>query len=164
MPFAEYKIEFSSMVRINLLRQKIQYAQSILTNTLETVATIQVHEETVSNHLRLSSSTRTSFRTELNNISNDLRNFLTTAQKLLALSTDSRSIHEDILSFHKQDLSHRNSIRLTQIAEADSAESRIMASIAERTHQDSRQVRVMTMIALFYLPINLVLSFFSTTL
>lgn len=98
MPFAEYKIEFSSMVRINLLRQKIQYAQSILINTLETVATIRVHEETVSNDLRLSSSTRTSFRAELNNISNDLRNFLTTAQKLLALSTDSRSIVRETLS------------------------------------------------------------------
>lgn len=97
-PFAEFKIEFSSIHWIHHLRQKIQYAQSILTNTLETVATIQAHEDTVSNHLVFSPSARDGFKAEINNISKDLRNFHTTAQRLLALSTDSRSIVRVTLS------------------------------------------------------------------
>ncbi|CEI59928.1 unnamed protein product [Fusarium venenatum] len=157
MPYSKYNIGFSSINRIHHLRKKMLHAQSILSNTSETVVTIRVHEQTASRQFEVPSYTRAEFKAELKNITNDLRNFRTTIQKLLALSLDSRSMHNDIISFQKQELGLSDSMKLTQIAEADSAESQTMASIAKITHNDSRKVRVMTMVALLYLPLNLVL-------
>ncbi|KAG6365617.1 hypothetical protein INS49_007228 [Diaporthe citri] len=39
-----------------------------------------------------------------------------------------------------------------------------MAILADLTYRDSRTMRIATVIAMFYLPANLVMSFFSSTL
>ncbi|KAI1255335.1 hypothetical protein MGN70_003400 [Eutypa lata] len=39
-----------------------------------------------------------------------------------------------------------------------------MATLADKTYQDSRTMRIATLVAMFYLPANLVMSFFSTIL
>lgn len=57
------------MHRIHHLRQKIQHAQSILTNTLQTVATIRAHEQMTKNHLALPFNVRAGFEAEIKNIS-----------------------------------------------------------------------------------------------
>ncbi|CAI4215617.1 unnamed protein product [Parascedosporium putredinis] len=72
--------------------------------------------------------------------------------------------YDDILKFHGQELLVSNGVKLAMIAEEDSAQNKVMASLTEMTHKDSRTVRVMTMIALIYLPANLILAFFSTTI
>jgi hypothetical protein len=52
---------------------------------------------------------------------------------------------------------HSNGFKLAQIAQEGSTDNKLMASLANRTHRDSRIMRIMTLIALFYLPTNLVL-------
>jgi hypothetical protein len=62
-----------------------------------------------------------------------------------------------ILSFRDQELLNMNSAQLKQIAEADQKEKGAIAEIARWTAEDSRNVRVATIIALIYLPASLVM-------
>jgi hypothetical protein len=52
---------------------------------------------------------------------------------------------------------HNNGLRLTQIALADSAETKAIVSLTDKTSQDSRTMRIATVVAMFYLPANLVM-------
>lgn len=65
--------------------------------------------------------------------------------------------HDDILKFHGQELIYHNSMELTKIARAESDETKVVVSLADQTSQDSRIMRIVTIIAMLYLPANLVM-------
>lgn len=65
--------------------------------------------------------------------------------------------YDNILTFRGQELQHENSLKLTQLAQADSVENKDMAILADLTYRDSRTMRIATVIAMFYLPANLVM-------
>jgi hypothetical protein len=65
--------------------------------------------------------------------------------------------YKDILELQKQELLHSNGMKLAQIAQTDSIETSIMVSLADKTAQDSRAMRIAAVIATFYLPANLVI-------
>lgn len=65
--------------------------------------------------------------------------------------------YDDILRLHGRELMHHNSMELTRIAYAQSVETKLMVSLADRTRQDSRTMRIATVIAMLYLPANLVM-------
>lgn len=52
---------------------------------------------------------------------------------------------------------HLNGAKLTQIAQADSIETKVMVSLADATARDSRMMRIATVIAMVYLPASLVM-------
>ncbi|KAI0193438.1 hypothetical protein F4808DRAFT_358368 [Astrocystis sublimbata] len=163
-PYGEYGIGFSSRQQVHALRLKLHHARSILANTLNTIKTIRMHEETIAKLCNLPVPIQQEFQRELGNISTELQNHEQTVQELLSVSQDIGRMYDGVLKYHGQELLHRNSLRLTQIAQNDADENRTMAVLAEKTFHDSRTVRIATVIAMFYLPANLVISFFSTTL
>ncbi|KAI0448271.1 hypothetical protein F5B21DRAFT_510337 [Xylaria acuta] len=57
-----------------------------------------------------------------------------------------------------------NGLQLSQIAQSDSYETKVMAQLADKTYKDSRTMRIATLVAMLYLPANLVMSLFSTSL
>jgi hypothetical protein len=65
--------------------------------------------------------------------------------------------YDNILTFHGQELQHDTSLKLAQLAQADAAGNRDMAVLADLTYKDSRSMRIATAIAMFYLPVNLVM-------
>jgi hypothetical protein len=65
--------------------------------------------------------------------------------------------YDNILIFHGQELQHDTSLKLAHLAQADAAGNRDMAVLADHTHKDSRSMRIATAIAMFYLPVNLVM-------
>lgn len=65
--------------------------------------------------------------------------------------------YSNILTFHGQELQHDTSLKLAYLAQADASGSRDMAVLADLTYKDSRSMRIATAIAMFYLPINLVM-------
>lgn len=65
--------------------------------------------------------------------------------------------YDNILTFRGQELQHENSLKLTQLAQADAVENKDMAILADLTYRDSRTMRIATVIAMFYLPANLVM-------
>ncbi|KAI0549993.1 hypothetical protein F4679DRAFT_544427 [Xylaria curta] len=163
-PYREYGIGFTSRQRVHALRLKLHHAHSILANTLSIIKAIRAHENTAADLCNLSVSIHQDFQRELDNIVSELNNHKQTVQEQLSVSQDIGLMYDGILKYHGQELLHNNSLQLTQIAQNDAHETRTMATLADKTFQDSRTVRIATVIAMFYLPANLVTSFFSTTL
>ncbi|KAF2650289.1 hypothetical protein K491DRAFT_720887 [Lophiostoma macrostomum CBS 122681] len=163
-PYGEFGLDFSSKQQIHNLRRKLFYAQSILANTLDILKTIGSHEKTVARMIGLPPSVRDRFQREIQNLARELRNYMRTTRELLDFSDAIRLMYDDILRFYGQELAHNNGARLTQIAQADSTDTKTIVSLIDKTYQDSHMVRIVTVITLFYLPANLVMSFFSTTL
>ncbi|KAI1125641.1 hypothetical protein F5Y10DRAFT_246502 [Nemania abortiva] len=163
-PYADFGIGFSSKQQVHNLRQKLHHAGSILANTANILTTIKSHEEATAKLCKITPSTHQYFQRELRNMSGELKNYKQTVQELLSVADDISQMYDDILKYHGQELLHNNGLKLTHIAQMDSYETKTMAFLASRTHQDSRTMRIATVIAMFYLPANLVASFFSTTL
>ncbi|KAL2815795.1 hypothetical protein BDW59DRAFT_153601 [Aspergillus cavernicola] len=162
--YGEFGVDFSSKQSINLLRRKLRHAAAILASTLETLGTLRSHEATMARTLDLRVSLHEGFQRELQNLSSELRNYLQTARKLLSLSDDITSIYGDILNLHSQELIQTNGMALTHLTQANSLETKAIGSLADCARQESRTMRIATLVAVYYLPANLVLSFFSTTL
>ncbi|KAL4966988.1 uncharacterized protein BDV14DRAFT_198452 [Aspergillus stella-maris] len=163
-PYGEFAVDFSSKQNINLLRRKLRHAAAILANTLETLGTLRSHEATMARTLDLRQSGHEGFQREVQNLTSELRNYLQTARKLLSMSDDIMSIYRDILNLHSQELIHNNGMGLTQLTKTNAVETKAIISLADRARQESRTMRIATLVAVYYLPANLVLSFFSTTL
>lgn len=50
-----------------------------------------------------------------------------------------------------------NGVKLAQLAQSDATEKKIMVMLANKTAEDSRTMRIATIVAMFYLPANLVM-------
>ncbi|KAH6717630.1 hypothetical protein BKA61DRAFT_670054 [Leptodontidium sp. MPI-SDFR-AT-0119] len=163
-PYKNFKINFSHEQHLHHLRGKLHHARSILTNTMNTFRIIAEHESAVAQEQSLCPVVHHEFQRELRNLSREVDNYLDTSQKFLCMADDLKSMYDNILTFHGQEIQHDTSLKLAQLAQADAAGNRDMAVLADLTHKDSRSMRIATAIAMFYLPVNLVISFFSTTL
>lgn len=62
-----------------------------------------------------------------------------------------------ILNFRNQELVSNNGLHLSQIAETNQKDSRIMVDIAQSSSRDSQTTRIATLIAMMYLPASLIL-------
>ncbi|RYP02233.1 hypothetical protein DL764_005875 [Monosporascus ibericus] len=156
-PYSEFGVTFASKQRIQNLRKKLYDARSILANSLNTLEILRVHEKKVAKICRITASVSESFQCQCQNISSELRNHAQTTQKLLDFSEDVRSMYDDILKLRGQELLHENGLGLARIAQANSTETKVMVSLADQTAEDSRIMRIMTFVAMIYLPANLVL-------
>ncbi|KAL2870915.1 uncharacterized protein BJX67DRAFT_210551 [Aspergillus lucknowensis] len=162
--YGEFQVDFSSKQAIHLLRRKLHHAAAILENSLSTIATLGSHADVMARKANLALQIHDDFQRELQNLAGELRNYLHTTQKLLRCSDDIRSLYEDILKFNSQELIQNNGITLTQLTQTNTIETRAIVSLADQARQESRTMRIATVVAVYYLPANLVLSFFSTTL
>ncbi|KAI1179907.1 hypothetical protein F4777DRAFT_404066 [Nemania sp. FL0916] len=163
-PLRDFKIDFSHEQNLHRLRGKLHHARTILVNTKDTLRAIAEHECAVSQKQDLSSVIHNDFQCRLNNISREIGNYIETSCKLLHMSEDLGSMYENILTFRGQELQHDTSLKLAHLVQDDAAGNRDMAVLADLTHKDSRAMRIATAIAMFYLPANLVVGFFSSTL
>ncbi|OTB07423.1 hypothetical protein M426DRAFT_8796 [Hypoxylon sp. CI-4A] len=123
-----------------------------------------VYENKLAISCNLPTATHEDFQDQIQNVSSELKNYGQTVKKLLGRSSDIRSMYDDILKFYGQEVMNLNSVRLTQIAQANSVETKAMTSLTDATARDSRVMRIAAVIAMVYLPANLVMSFFSTVL
>lgn len=64
---------------------------------------------------------------------------------------------KSILELRNQDLLNINGRQLHVIAEANAKETQVMAEVAQYAYNDSRTVRIATVIAMIYLPASLVM-------
>ncbi|KAI8630293.1 hypothetical protein F5Y19DRAFT_429563 [Xylariaceae sp. FL1651] len=163
-PYQKFKINFSHEQHLHYLRGKVHHARNILINMRNTISLIADHELSIAREQNLCLDIHEDFQRKLRNISREVENYIETAHKLLYMSDDLKSMYSNILTFHGQELQHDTSLKLAYLAQDDSAENKDMAVLADLTYKDSRSMRIATAIAMFYLPVNLVLSFFSTTL
>ncbi|KAJ6439091.1 reverse transcriptase [Purpureocillium lavendulum] len=111
---------------------------------------------------RVTRSADAAFLRELDSMSRDLDAYKSTARELLDHSADMGTTINYIINFRNQGILASNAAQLHRIAEDNALETKAMAEIGQRTCTDSRTMRIATIIALIYLPANLVLTFFST--
>ncbi|KAI1383677.1 uncharacterized protein F4822DRAFT_421384, partial [Hypoxylon trugodes] len=163
-PYEKFEIKFSHEQHLHYQRGQLHDALSILINTRNTLNVIAEHESAVAQRQSLSSVSHNEFQRTMRNISRNVDNYIETTNKLLRTSDDLRSMYSNILTFHGQELQHDTSLKLAQLAQADAKGNRDMAILADLTYKDSRSMRIATAIAMIYLPVNLVMSFFSSTL
>ncbi|KAI1119109.1 hypothetical protein F5Y14DRAFT_460409 [Nemania sp. NC0429] len=163
-PYSKFKIDFLHEQRLHILRGKIHHAQTILINTKNTFSIIAEHERSVAQQQSLSTASHENFQRELRNISGEVDTYIATTHKLLCTAHDLKSMYSNILTFHGQELQHDTSLKLAYLTQDDVAGNKDMAVLADLMYKDSRSMRIATAIAMFYLPVNLVLTFFSTTL
>ncbi|KAI0903224.1 hypothetical protein F4823DRAFT_619500 [Ustulina deusta] len=163
-PYQKFKINFSHEQHLHHLRGKLHHARNILFNMRNTFGVVAEHELSVAREQNLCLAIHDDFQRTLRNISREVENYIETTHKLLCISDDLKSMYSNILTFHGQELQHDTSLKLAYLAQDDVAGNKDMAVLADLTYKDSRSTRIATAIAMFYLPVNLVLSFFSTTL
>ncbi|KAI1321916.1 hypothetical protein F5Y16DRAFT_63153 [Xylariaceae sp. FL0255] len=163
-PFKELGLDFSSKQRIHVLRRKLHHAHAVLSNTLRTVSRISAHEKVLAAKTHMQQPIHSAFQVELQNIRANVENHKQTVQKLLCFSKDLALLYDDILKLHGQEVLHNNGHQLTLIAQGDSHETKAMAALTEKAQRDSRITRIATLVAMVYLPANLIMSFFSTQL
>ncbi|EFX06080.1 hypothetical protein CMQ_4149 [Grosmannia clavigera kw1407] len=161
-PISNLKVEFAHEQHVHHLKGKLHHALCILANTASTLVIIAEHELSIMHSLGLTS--HTDDRCLLRNMSRDVDGYQETARKLLRMFDDLQSMYGKILALRGQELQHDASLKLAQLAQANAAESQNMVLLADSTYKDSRAMRIATAIAMLYLPVNLVMSFFSSTL
>ncbi|KAI0115611.1 hypothetical protein GGR51DRAFT_503555 [Nemania sp. FL0031] len=163
-PYHKLKISFSHEQHLHHLKGKLHRAQHILTNMQATLSIITTHEGSIAQEQSLLPAVHAEFQNQLNNISREIDNYIATTRKLLHISDDLKSMYSDILTFQGQELQRETSLKLEHLAQEDAAGNKDMAVLASLAFKDSRSMRIATVIAMFYLPVNLVFSFFSSTL
>ncbi|KAI1418440.1 hypothetical protein F5Y13DRAFT_149176 [Hypoxylon sp. FL1857] len=163
-PYKKLKINFSHEQHLHHHRGKLHHARSILTNTRNIFNIIAEHESAVAQKHNLCAALHDDFQRKLRNVSQEVDNYIETSHKLLRISDDLSSMYSKIITFHGQELQHDTSLKLAHLAQADTSENKNMAVLVDLTYRDSRSMRIATAIAVFYLPLNLVVSFFSSTL
>ncbi|KAI1212577.1 uncharacterized protein F4807DRAFT_472124 [Annulohypoxylon truncatum] len=155
-PYRKFEINFSHEQNLHHQRGKLHHARNILTNTRNTMNVIAEHESAVAEKQILCPAIHDDFQRKLRNISREVDSYIETVHKLLRMSDDLRSMYNSILTFYGQELQHDTSLKLAQLAQADASGNRDMAVLADLTYKDSRSMRIATAIAVFYLPVNLV--------
>ncbi|KAH7198913.1 uncharacterized protein B0J16DRAFT_392732 [Fusarium flagelliforme] len=135
----------------------------IVVNTINLLNSLRRHANALQGLAGIPHRVQAVFNTEVCNIVGDLKAYKQVIQKQILVSGDLEKMYDDVLRFHGQEMAYTNNLKLTAISEAGSVEAKTMAWIANETYRDSRSTRIMTVIALAYLPANLVLSFFSTS-
>ncbi|OCK76318.1 hypothetical protein K432DRAFT_428802 [Lepidopterella palustris CBS 459.81] len=163
-PFSEFQTDFATIQKVHSIRRKLHIAISILDGTSEVLMNLAAHADRVGELMRFSPCVCNGFRTELEQISSDIKSHKSTAQSLLKISDDIRYMSRNVLAFCNQEVDIKNGVALGQLAHAGAADSRYLATMTEETQKDSRTMRIATVIAMVYLPANLVMSFFSTGL
>ncbi|KAF2259194.1 hypothetical protein CC78DRAFT_82270 [Lojkania enalia] len=161
-PLEEFDFDFALSQHVQALRRKLHHVVTILEGTQATVRTISAFAKAIQDKAGISTRSGECFLRELDNISHDLYSHLTTSSELLNLSNDIKSMINAILEFRNQNVMKKNGIQLQRIAENDSKGKKVVADIAQWTYNDSRTMRIATVIAMFYLPASLVFALFST--
>lgn len=179
-PYQKFDIKFSHEQYLHNLRGKLCHAQSILVNTRDTIKLVREHGSAMELCQDFPAEEHSNFRRDLDSLSREVDCHIGTSNKLLRMSDDLKSManfpqyaqwlfeghdvtnspvfqYNNILTFHNQELQRDASLKLTHLAQADAVESKNMAVLADLTYKDSRTMRIATVIAMFYLPANLVM-------
>jgi hypothetical protein len=165
--------------KVHSIRKRLHHVKTILEGTLRTVSAFTSLAAAIRKAGWVSRTAHDAFLREIGHITRDLKAYQSTTEELLSLSSDIKStVRPDlaciadkefftdltnspakinsVLDLRNQEIFNGNSAQLHRISENNAKETQLMADIAKRTYSDSRTVRIATIIALIYLPANLV--------
>ncbi|EUC37473.1 hypothetical protein COCCADRAFT_85618 [Bipolaris zeicola 26-R-13] len=161
-PYAEFDTDFSTSQALHQLKKQLLLALEVVDGVSRITQKLLIHlsdPRTFSNVL-----SQINMKHDLGQISSDMEGHKATIRHLLQVVESIGALNRDILALRNQELLVKNSHVLSQLAQTSASESKTITDMTNRTQQDSRVMRIATVIAMVYLPANLVLSFFSTSL
>ncbi|KAF7552679.1 hypothetical protein G7Z17_g4179 [Cylindrodendrum hubeiense] len=162
-PIAEFEFDFNFNQSAQGLRRKLYRMKTVLEGTLRTLSAIHSQAKEIEKQRNVTPELHDLFLRELDSISRDLKSHCSTAEELLNISADIKSTIHSIINFKNQDILNHNEVQLKVIAEKSVSDSESVKLLSELSYKDSRTMRITSVIALIYLPTNLVLTFFSTS-
>lgn len=163
-PHKECEPDFVISQSIQAIRKKLNHAISILEGTQNVLKKLLGYGEEIGNVTKLPSSVRNVFRIELEQVSNEMKSHIRVANGLLRHSKELLSTSKHILALNNQVTLIQNGVSVAELTQLGTADNRVILRMADKTRQDSRTMRIATVVAIVYLPANLVMSFFSTSL
>ncbi|KAF1847232.1 uncharacterized protein K460DRAFT_352398 [Cucurbitaria berberidis CBS 394.84] len=156
------ELGFSTIQDILFIRDKMHHVLTILDGTLNVLKLISSSAITLGDMTNISCSICMNIGAEFDQISADLESHRLAAKRILAISKDLILVNQNVLNIRNQEYLIQSSHLQTQLGEAAASENRILSSISESMGKDSRTMKIATVVAMFYLPANLVMAFFST--
>ncbi|KAI6780597.1 uncharacterized protein J7T54_008515 [Emericellopsis cladophorae] len=161
-PVLQLNVDVATSQDVYSIRRKLHHFKTILDGTQRIVTALSSLAQSIRKQAGVTRSAEHAFRRELNSISRELDAYQSTASELLDHSADMGSTINSIINFRNQGILASNGAQLHRLAEDNALETKAMAEMGQRTCTDSRTTRIATIIALIYLPANLVITFFST--
>ncbi|KAF2133870.1 hypothetical protein P153DRAFT_381042 [Dothidotthia symphoricarpi CBS 119687] len=156
-PFSDFDTDFSTTQHLHSLKKKLNLALVITQGVSHVLSTLSTHVTDNTSLMRLTPDMDRDIHIEIAQLANDMKSHEATIQNLLTLVTNIDTLNTNILAFKNQDLLLRTTHSLAQLAHASATDTKLTTAIADKTQQDSRVMRIATLIAMIYLPANLVL-------
>ncbi|PVI08330.1 hypothetical protein DM02DRAFT_722620 [Periconia macrospinosa] len=165
----DFSVAFSDNQNIQHLRQRMRATHSALSATLD--VTRGYEQMLCGNKSPIMHAYKASMKSSLRSYQAYLRNYIRTARNLLDSSTEISNILVHMLDYRNDDVlirtneaSHANSEHMRTIAAAAHQENKAIVALAEKSSNDSRVIRILTFVTIFYLPASLAASIFSSDL
>lgn len=160
----DYDASFVDCQRLQTACEKLLIAQEVLAANSKIASTIRkrldIHEITSISRNAISRTLSERMQDYLDRI----EGFKRTVAALQQQTRDTETLLSKLISHRRVDLLNENTLALRVLAGEANKQSHALRTLAEKSGNDSRVVRVVTFIATLYLPASLIASIFSTGL
>ncbi|KAA8903439.1 hypothetical protein FN846DRAFT_908089 [Sphaerosporella brunnea] len=164
--YAEYNLNLSHCQRIAQLRGMLETALLILESNLDIAAILAEHASDLYQgaHAQVPLEAHEHFRSEVQQYERMINCHIRNTRKHLRFAEAIHLLTLKIMDFRNDELLQENTDSMRVLAGETVSENKAMVTIANKSAADSRTVTIATVIALIYVPVSLVTSFFSTSL
>lgn len=164
--YAEYNLNLSHCQRIAQLRGMLETALLILESNLDIAAILAEHASDLYQgaHAQVPLEAHEHFRSEVQQYERIINCHIRNTRKHLRFAEAIHLLTLKIMDFRNDELLQENTDSMRVLAGETVSENKAMVTIANKSAADSRTVTIATVIALIYVPVSLVTSFFSTSL
>ncbi|KAI9685934.1 MAG: hypothetical protein M1822_004212 [Bathelium mastoideum] len=149
------KVEFSNRQELKQLEDYILNLQTMLKGLIETISTLRRHVHSCSTQLGLASVT--DMENSLTELYEDARMYLIKAEHLYRHAERIANLLSDLLSYE-------NTTALKSIAQESKEDNEYMRHLTAKATEDSKAIKVITIITVFFLPATVVAVRLSTLL
>lgn len=164
----DYGLEFADCQKMELLLGRIRRILSIVQAQMQTLLDIKTYckklQQSSTGETTLTTTQSDHFELKIWECHKILQTYIHDLKSLLESAESTKSLLFKILDHRNDAVIHDNGSALRSLAQRSSFQSDLMLSMAEVTYYDSRTMRIISFIAMIYLPVSLVSSFFSTNI
>ncbi|KAI9775958.1 MAG: hypothetical protein M1839_000657 [Geoglossum umbratile] len=163
-PLNQFEVDFFTLQKIIALRKKLYLALTIVDGNTKIISDLTSYAAAVSQTLRLDSLLCQSLTVKFGQVIAEMETYKSAVKMLLSLTEDLSVANQNVLALRNQELLINNGALLMELGRAAASDNRALSKMTDNTMKDSRTMRIATVVAMFYLPANIVMSFFSTGL
>ncbi|KAH6713197.1 hypothetical protein BKA61DRAFT_71586 [Leptodontidium sp. MPI-SDFR-AT-0119] len=158
----DYSVAFSDSQELQVSRERLLKARSVIESSIESSIGIEAHLNDLGEFSE--DPNKKSSQLELQNLRSRMRSHIRALERLLEVSSGTSNLLLKVMDFRNDESVRRSAANTQAILHATRQESEHMSAIAQRTQVDSRSMKIMTSVAIAYLPANLFAGIFSSSI